>query len=137
MPAEPLSPEVLADYLVEVGAALVRTRHDAERISICHAGSFVKMDEKPRMNAASVIAKVLHGAPQDPLAVAPELPDKIEQETDVGKRMAMIAEATKLYVDDYAYIPLHQQAVVWAARKDVDLVQLADNTFPLRFVKLK
>jgi peptide/nickel transport system substrate-binding protein len=65
------------------------------------------------------------------------LADKMEQETDVGKRMAMIAEATKLYVDDYAYIPLHQQAVVWAARKNVDLVQLADNTFPLRFVKLK
>jgi peptide/nickel transport system substrate-binding protein len=65
------------------------------------------------------------------------LADKIEQETDVGKRMAMIAEATKLYVDDFAYIPLHQQAVVWAARKNVDLVQLADNTFPLRFVKLK
>ena len=49
----------------------------------------------------------------------------------------MIRQATKLYVDDYAYIPLHQQAVVWAARKNIDLVQEADNTFPLRFVTVK
>ena len=49
----------------------------------------------------------------------------------------MIAEATKLYVDDFAYIPLHQQAVVWAARKNVELMQPADNTFPLRFVNVK
>jgi glycerol-3-phosphate acyltransferase PlsX len=38
---------LLVGDATRVGAALVRTRHDAERISICHAGSFVKMDEKP------------------------------------------------------------------------------------------
>jgi peptide/nickel transport system substrate-binding protein len=54
-----------------------------------------------------------------------------------AKRDAEIAEATKLYVDDFAYIPLHQQAVVWAARKNIDLVQPADNSFPLRFVTVK
>jgi peptide/nickel transport system substrate-binding protein len=66
-----------------------------------------------------------------------KLADAIEQETDKTKRDAMIAEATKLYVNDYAYIPLHQQAVVWAARKNVSVVQLADNSFPLRFVTVK
>jgi len=65
------------------------------------------------------------------------LADKMEQETDKAKRDAEIAEATKLYVDDFAYIPLHQQAVVWAARKNIDLVQPADNSFPLRFVTVK
>ena len=54
-----------------------------------------------------------------------ELADDMEQETDKAKRDAMIAEATKLYVDDFAYIPLHQQALVWAARKNIDLVQPA------------
>ena len=54
-----------------------------------------------------------------------------------AKRDAMILEATKIYLDDYAYIPLHQQALVWAMRKNVDLVQPADNTFPLRFVNIK
>jgi peptide/nickel transport system substrate-binding protein len=66
-----------------------------------------------------------------------KLADAIEQETDQAKRNEMIKEATKLYLEDFAYIPLHQQAVVWAARKNVDLTQLADNTFPLRFVTVK
>lgn len=66
-----------------------------------------------------------------------ELADKVEQETDKAKRDAMIKEASKIYLDDFAYIPLHQQFVVWAAKDTVDLVQLADNYFPLRFVKVK
>ncbi|MEK9969040.1 MAG: ABC transporter substrate-binding protein [Ferrovibrio sp.] len=66
-----------------------------------------------------------------------ELADKIEQETDVAKRNAMIKDATKIYLDDYAYIPLHQQVLVWAAKDTVDLFQPADNYFPLRFVKVK
>jgi peptide/nickel transport system substrate-binding protein len=66
-----------------------------------------------------------------------ELADKMEVETDKAKRDAMIHEATKLYTEDYAYIPLHQQALVWAMRKNVDLVQPADNSFPLRFVTIK
>ncbi len=66
-----------------------------------------------------------------------ELADKVQVETDKAKRNAMIAQATKIYVEDYAYIPLHQQAVVWAARKNIDLVQTADNSFALRWVKVK
>ena len=66
-----------------------------------------------------------------------KLADAMEQETDKAKRDDMIAKATKLYVDDFAYIPLHQQALVWAARKNIDLVQPADNSFPLRFVNVK
>ena len=66
-----------------------------------------------------------------------KLADTMEQETDKAKRDAEIAEATKLYVDDYAYIPLHQQALVWAARKNIDLVQRADNSFPLWYVNVK
>ena len=66
-----------------------------------------------------------------------KLADAMEQETDKTKREVMIREATKLYVDDFAYIPLHQQALIWAARKNVSLVQPADNSFPLRFVTIK
>jgi hypothetical protein len=39
--------------------------------------------------------------------------------------------------DDYALIPLHRQDVVWAARDTIELVQRGDNTFPLRFVRMK
>jgi peptide/nickel transport system substrate-binding protein len=66
-----------------------------------------------------------------------DLSDKMEQESDKAKRDAMIREATKLYTEDYAYIPLHQQAVIWASRKNIDLHQPADNRFPLRFVQVK
>lgn len=66
-----------------------------------------------------------------------ELSDKMEQETDKAKRDAMIKEATKAYLDDFGYIPLHQQFVVWASKDNIDLVQPADNYFPLRFVKVK
>lgn len=60
--------------------------------------------------------------------------DEIAIETDDSKRNAMIADASKMLQDDAAFIPLHQQVVVWAARKNIDLVQMADNAFPLRFV---
>ena len=66
-----------------------------------------------------------------------ELADKIEQETDKAKRDAMIAEAHKLHTEDVGHIPLHQQAIVWAVRNNIEVVQPADNFFPLRYVTVK
>src|SRR5262249_54881468 len=66
-----------------------------------------------------------------------ELADKIQVETDTAKRDAMIREATKIYVDDYAYIPLHQQAVIWAARKIVVVVRPANRACGVRGEKVK
>ncbi len=63
--------------------------------------------------------------------------DQIAVETDNAKRDAEIIAASKILQDDAAVLPLHQQVVVWATRKNVDLVQLADNSFPLRFVTVK
>ena len=39
--------------------------------------------------------------------------------------------------DEVAVIPTHQQVVVWAAKDSVELVQNADNFFPLRYVRMK
>jgi peptide/nickel transport system substrate-binding protein len=66
-----------------------------------------------------------------------ELADKVEQETDKEKRDAMIADAHKIHTDDVGHIPLHQQAIVWAVRGNIDVVQPADNFFPLRYVTVK
>ena len=63
--------------------------------------------------------------------------DQIQVETDPAKRQQEISAASKILHDDAAFMPLHQQTVVWAARNNIDLVQLADNTFPLRFVTVK
>ncbi len=62
---------------------------------------------------------------------------RVAAETDALKRTALLHDALKLVRDDIAYIPLHQQALVWAVRDDVDLVQPIDGTFPLRDVRLK
>ena len=66
-----------------------------------------------------------------------ELLDKIAVETDKEKRQEEVNEASMIAQDDVATIPLHQQVLVWATRTNVDLVQPADNTFPLRYVTVK
>ena len=58
-------------------------------------------------------------------------------ETDPAKRTAMIHEAVGIVQRDFGYIPLHQQVIAWAAKSNVELVQMADNYFPLRFVRVK
>jgi peptide/nickel transport system substrate-binding protein len=66
-----------------------------------------------------------------------ELTTAIATETDAAKRMAMIREAARIHHEEVGHIPLHQQQVIWAARSTVELVQLADNWFPLRFVRVR
>jgi peptide/nickel transport system substrate-binding protein len=63
--------------------------------------------------------------------------DQIAVETDHTKRQSEIIAASKILHDDAAFLPLHQQVVVWAARNNVTLQQLSDDTFPLRFVQVK
>jgi peptide/nickel transport system substrate-binding protein len=66
-----------------------------------------------------------------------ELTKAIATETDVAKRNAMIAEAMKIHQDDVGHIPLHQQALAWAMKRNVDLVQLADNYMMLKWITVK
>jgi peptide/nickel transport system substrate-binding protein len=65
-----------------------------------------------------------------------ELVDQMAVETNVPRRQALIEEAMKIHADEAGHIPLHQQTVIWAARQTVQLQQLADNWFPLRFVRI-
>ena len=66
-----------------------------------------------------------------------ELIAKIQSETDKPKRQAFIAEAFKLHTDDIGHLPLHQQALAWGVSKKVDLVQLADNFMPFKWMSVK
>ncbi len=66
-----------------------------------------------------------------------ELTARISAETDQGKRNAMIAEAFKIHADDIGHLPLHQQALAWGMKKNVHLVQLADNYNPYKYVVIK
>ena len=55
------------------------------------------------------------------------LTDKVLQEADAAKRDGLIKQAFDISLKDYAYIPLHQQALAWGVSKKVKLVQRPDN----------
>ena len=65
-----------------------------------------------------------------------ELTQKIASETDLKLRNEMVREALKIHQDEVGHLPLHQQALNWAAKKNVDLVQWPDNGMPWKFVKV-
>jgi peptide/nickel transport system substrate-binding protein len=66
-----------------------------------------------------------------------QLTDQILTELDQNGRRAMIREALVIARDDVATIPIMQQVVVWAAKDNIDLVQMADNVFALRYVRVR
>ena len=66
-----------------------------------------------------------------------ELTAAIASETDPNKRQAMISEAFRIHQEDVGHIPLHQQALAWGMKKNVELVQLPDNFNYLRWVRIK
>ena len=63
------------------------------------------------------------------------LTDKILVEADTAKRDAMIKEAFTITTKEFAYVPLHQQALAWGVSKKVELVQRADNSVLLYWAK--
>jgi peptide/nickel transport system substrate-binding protein len=66
-----------------------------------------------------------------------ELTLKIQSETDKTKRNAMIKEAFTLHAADIGHLPLHQQALAWGVANNVQLVQMADNVMPFRYISIK
>ncbi|WP_066268471.1 ABC transporter substrate-binding protein [Hydrogenophaga palleronii] len=66
-----------------------------------------------------------------------ELTLKVQSETDKAKRDALIKEAFQIHNDDVGHLPLHQQALAWGVGNNVELVQLADNFMPFRYMSVK
>jgi peptide/nickel transport system substrate-binding protein len=66
-----------------------------------------------------------------------DLVARIAVETDQAKRNGLIDQASEILQHDVPVIPLHQQVIVWAAKKNVDVAQMADNFFPYRFIQVK
>ena len=56
-----------------------------------------------------------------------KLTDEVLQETDTTKRNLLIKQAFEIAMKDYAYIPLHQQALAWGVSKKLKVSQRADN----------
>jgi peptide/nickel transport system substrate-binding protein len=55
------------------------------------------------------------------------LTKEILVENDPEKRDELIAAAFRIEHEDVSHIPLHQQALAWGLRRNIDMVQRADN----------
>jgi peptide/nickel transport system substrate-binding protein len=64
-----------------------------------------------------------------------ELAAKVLTENDKAKRDDLMKQAFKIAFDDFAYIPLHQQALAWGVSKKVKLTQRADNAVLLYWAR--
>jgi peptide/nickel transport system substrate-binding protein len=65
-----------------------------------------------------------------------EVADKVLVEPDMAKRDLLIKDAFEIAAKDFAYIPLHQQALAWGVSKKLKVVQRADNAvLPFWMVK--
>ena len=63
------------------------------------------------------------------------LVDRIKAETDAPVRARMLTEALQLSNDTVSHIPLHDQVIPWAVKKNIELVHRADNRVDMRTVK--
>jgi peptide/nickel transport system substrate-binding protein len=66
-----------------------------------------------------------------------ELTLKVQSETDQAKRNDMIKQAFEQHAADVGHIPLHQQALAWGMKKNVETVQSPDNFMPFKWVTVK
>jgi peptide/nickel transport system substrate-binding protein len=62
---------------------------------------------------------------------------KIGSEVDLAKRQELFSEAFRIHKEEFGHLPLHQQALAWGTRDDIEVVQAADNILRLRYVKVK
>jgi peptide/nickel transport system substrate-binding protein len=65
------------------------------------------------------------------------LVDRIAAEADPAARQQELAAAGELLEKDWAYIPLHQQMLLWAAKDSVLLPEPADGFVALRLLRRK
>lgn len=65
-----------------------------------------------------------------------ELTQAASGETDEAKRRALMREAFALEREDIAHVPLHQQPIVWASRRGIELAQAPDNRLRLWLVRM-
>ncbi|MFM9914442.1 MAG: ABC transporter substrate-binding protein [Rhizobacter sp.] len=66
-----------------------------------------------------------------------ELTAAVQSQTDPARRNALIREAFEVHARDIGHLPLHQQALAWGMKRNVELVQLPDNMMPFKWVTMK
>ena len=64
------------------------------------------------------------------------LVERTKKETDLKLRTELLTKALALQNDDVAHIPLHNQVIPWAMKKNIDVVHRADNRLDWRLIKV-
>jgi peptide/nickel transport system substrate-binding protein len=64
------------------------------------------------------------------------LVERIKKEVDQKTRNQLIEQALVLSHQDVSHIPLHNQVIPWAMKKNIDMVHRADNRIDMRLVKV-
>lgn len=62
--------------------------------------------------------------------------DRVKVETDLPVRNRFLTEGLQLSNDTVSHIPLHNQIIPWALKKNVDVVHRADNRLDWRLIKV-
>lgn len=62
--------------------------------------------------------------------------ERIGVESDPAARIALLDDAAETIHHDVAYVPLHQQEMLWGARDGVSVGQMPDGMLPLRLVRV-
>jgi peptide/nickel transport system substrate-binding protein len=62
--------------------------------------------------------------------------DRIKTETDLPVRNRLLTEGLQLQNETVAHIPLHNQVIPWAMKKNVEVVHRADNRLDWRLIKV-
>ena len=62
--------------------------------------------------------------------------DRVKTETDTAKRDADIHKVLEIHAKEFGHIPLHDQVIPWAMRKNVSVVHRADNRLVADWVKV-
>ncbi len=62
--------------------------------------------------------------------------DRVKTETDAAKRDADIHKALEIHAKEFGHIPLHDQVIPWAMRKNVSVIHRADNRLVADWVKV-
>ena len=62
--------------------------------------------------------------------------DRVKTETDLQVRNRFLTEGLQLSNDTVSHIPLHNQVIPWAMKKNVEVVHRADNRIDWRLVKV-
>jgi peptide/nickel transport system substrate-binding protein len=62
--------------------------------------------------------------------------DRVKVETDLPVRNRFLTEGLQLSNDTVSHIPLHNQIIPWAMKKNVEVVHRADNRLDWRLIKM-